>query len=211
MYSLDCGAINSIYIKETMGSFIQNNQLARHYAASLYEAAKDVRQVAIVKSELETLAALLVQDAAFKAWCSNPTVGRAQKEASLVALAAKAEFSALVGNLLGVMARNNRLLLLPYLVTAFTALERAEKGELAVRVTSARPLTQAQYATIQQGLAKAFNAPIVMEMAQDSRMIGGIKIACGSLELDASVRGKLRLAEARLAQAIEQTDISQYI
>jgi F-type H+-transporting ATPase subunit delta len=194
-----------------MGSITQDNQLSRHYAASLYEAAKQVRQVAIVKDELATLVELLRGNNTFNAWCANPTIARSQKVASLVGLAQKAEFSPLTANLLSVMAENNRLLLLPHLLRAFTLLEREDKGEVTVRVTSARPLSVVQCTTIQQSLDKAFNAPIVMELVEDSHMIGGIKIAAGSLELDASVRGRLRLAEARLAQAIEHTDISHHI
>ncbi len=187
-----------------MSSYIENNHIAKHYAAILYDLAKQLNKIDAAKGELQAMAELQKNDAIFADFCNNPTLGRVKKLEVMAQIAVGC--GELVANLLRVLAQNNRLPLLSLVAKFFTDLERADKGEIVVELSSAHELSTAQQQKIQENVAKAFNAVVILDMRIDESLIAGVKIKYGSHELDASAQARLRMAEVRLHDAIEHMD-----
>ena len=98
-------------------------------------------------------------------------------------------------NLIKVMAENERLLVLPQVLTLFSELKAEYDKEIAVDVTSAVKLKAAQQKVISAALEKRLARKVKLNCVVDANVVSGLLIKAGDLVIDGSVRGKLdRLA-----------------
>ena len=98
-------------------------------------------------------------------------------------------------NLIKVMAENQRLLVLPQVVTHFSELKAEHEKTLAVDVTSAVKLTTEQETTLCAALEKRLARKVKLNCEIDANVVSGLVIKAGDMVIDGSVRGKLnRLA-----------------
>ena len=68
------------------------------------------------------------------------------------------------------------------------------------RAVTAHPLSEAQKNLLTRKLSDAAGAPVVVEMTQDPRLLGGLKILRDGYEWDASVSGKLKRLREELVR-----------
>jgi F-type H+-transporting ATPase subunit delta len=120
----------------------------------------------------------------------NPKVSAAQAVDLLQGLA-KGAGSAEVKNFLGLLAKNDRLAVLPEIASQFEALKNAAEGEVEATVYSAFPMDSAQIAALAADLGKKFGRKVKAHVVEDKSLIGGIKAVVGDRVIDASVKGKL--------------------
>ncbi len=193
-----------------MSSYIQDKHIAKHYANILYDLAKQSGDVTQVHSELQVMGELYENDDDFADFCNNPTTSRTQAVEVIAQVASQAGFCPLVTNLLQAMAQNNRLQLIGSVEKYFIDLERKDKGEIVIELTSAHALSLEQRNLIQSNISTAFNAPVILELREDETLIAGLKIKYGSHELDASASGRLRAAGEQLAVAINHSERLQH-
>ena len=100
-------------------------------------------------------------------------------------------------NLLGVLAENKRLPLLPEVVRQFEFLRAQEQQSIDVTVVTARPLQTDRLTRLADVLRRKFERSIQLDNQVDPELIGGAVVRAGDLVIDGSVRGKLaKLAEA---------------
>lgn len=98
-------------------------------------------------------------------------------------------------NFIKVMAENERLLVLPQVVTEFALLKAEYDKEITVDVSSAVELTADQQANISAALEKRLARKVKLNCVVDASVVSGLVIKAGDLVIDGSVRGKLdRLA-----------------
>jgi F-type H+-transporting ATPase subunit delta len=101
-------------------------------------------------------------------------------------------------NFVSVLASNERLEVLPEIVSIFETLRNAHEGVLDAQVTSAYPLSEQQVADVVATLEAKYRRKVKVTVSVDADLIGGISIRIGDEVMDASVRGKL----AQLACAL---------
>ena len=98
-------------------------------------------------------------------------------------------------NFIKVMAENERLLVLPQVVTQFSTLKAEYEKEISVDVTSAVELTAEQQTTLGATLEKRLARKVKLNCVVDAKVISGLMIKAGDMVIDGSIRGKLnRLA-----------------
>jgi F-type H+-transporting ATPase subunit delta len=98
-------------------------------------------------------------------------------------------------NLIKVMAENKRLLVLPQVVSEFTALKAELDKEVSVDITSAVALSAEQLTTLGAALEKRLARKVKLNCNIDINVVSGLVIKADDMVIDASVRGKLnRLA-----------------
>jgi F-type H+-transporting ATPase subunit delta len=98
-------------------------------------------------------------------------------------------------NLIKVMAENQRLLVLPQVLSQFSELKPQYEKEINVDVTSAVELAAEQVTTLSAALEKRLARKVKLNCAVDANVVSGLLIKAGDMVIDGSVRGKLnRLA-----------------
>jgi len=98
-------------------------------------------------------------------------------------------------NLIKVMAENQRLLVLPQVLSHFSELKAEHEKTISVDVTSAVKLTAEQETTLGAALEKRLARKVKLNCKIDANVVSGLVIKAGDMVIDGSVRGKLsRLA-----------------
>lgn len=94
-------------------------------------------------------------------------------------------------NLVGMLAENDRLSLLPEIGVIFEALKDNAEGSVEALVTAAKKLTQAQEDSISSALKKRLGRDIKLKVSVDEALLGGAIIRAGDLVIDGSLKGRL--------------------
>lgn len=102
-------------------------------------------------------------------------------------------------NFIKVMAENERLLVLPQVVTSFSELKAEYDKEVTADVTSAVKLTAEQQNNISAALEKRLARKVKLNCVVDAKVVSGLLIKAGDMVIDGSIRGKLD----RLATSIQ--------
>jgi F-type H+-transporting ATPase subunit delta len=171
--------------------------VAERYAGSLYELAAQANAVASVEKDLGRFEALLEGSADLKRLISSPVFSAADQFAAMSAIADKANLAGLVGNFLKVVAKNRRLFALPAIISAFRAIAAEKRGEIAAAVTSAHALTADQQKELAATLKGVVGKDVVLNVAVDPSLLGGMVVRMGSRQIDTSL--KTKLASLKLA------------
>ena len=167
------------------------SQIARPYAAALFDLANDTKTIEKTEADLDALAALIAESDDFSRFLSSPAISAETKRDTLDALLEKIGLSELVANTLRLIARNNRLFTLPAMIAAFKAMAADARGEVSADVTSAAPLSAAQKSELEKVLAEKVGKTISLHTRVDESLIGGLVVKVGSKMIDTSLKTKL--------------------
>jgi F-type H+-transporting ATPase subunit delta len=108
--------------------------------------------------------------------------------------------SDLFTNFLRVLARHDRLDLLP-LILAQAGMEHEKRtGRRRVQIISAQPLSAGALEKIRERLATALSIQPVLEPAVDPDILGGLRIRVGDTVYDGSLRARLKQLGARVRE-----------
>ncbi len=166
--------------------------VAGRYAAALFELAQERSEIDAIGEELSQLRALIDESPDFRRFLRSPLFSRDEQSKAMAALVEKAGMSTLVGNVIGVVAANRRLFALEDIIRAYQALVSAHRGEIAAEVTTARPLSDAHRAAVEQALKTAVGSAVTVETTVDPDLLGGMVVRVGSRMVDSSLRTKLQ-------------------
>jgi len=108
-------------------------QIARPYAAALYELSQSDGSVDAVESSLGDVSKLAGDSEDFRRFLRSPVISADEKSMALKAILAKAKLNPTVANFLGVVARNGRLFALPAIIRAYKMLAAQGRGEATLR------------------------------------------------------------------------------
>lgn len=166
-------------------------EAARRYCDALFELALEQNALEAASKDLTILAAAFTQSADLRAAAASPLIAPAQRERALAAVAAHLGLSDLGGRFVGVLAQNGRAGAIPDIAKLFAARLAAHRGERAVEITLASPVSGAQQNELIAALEAALGQKIRAEIRVDAQLLGGFKVRAGSLQFDASLRSKL--------------------
>lgn len=161
----------------------------RLYAQALYDAVHEQGRVADVRSQLAELSGALEETPELAAFLANPQLDPGSKAAILTDITEGAD--PLLRNFLRLISEKGRAGDLGGIATEFeTIVDRAE-GRIAVELTTAFELSDADAAEIVASIEKASGRTVEASRSVDPDLIGGIVLQAGTLRVDASVRGRL--------------------
>ena len=158
---------------------IEPTTLARPYARAAFEHARAAGDLAVWQTVLTELAAITAE----------PKVAAAGEAAPPA-----------VANLLAIMADNGRLSLLPEVAMLFDQLKQAVESTVAVHVTSAYPLSDAETQQLADTMQEKLARSITLTSETDPSLLGGALIRADDLMIDGSVRGRLNKLAGTLTQ-----------
>ncbi len=148
---------------------------------------------------LAEFAAALEESPELRAVLRNPQVEPPVKAGILAEIAG--EEKPLLSNFLRLTAEKGRAGELDEIAREFERLMAREERRLDVELTTARPLTDEEAKTIVAQIEKAAGRTVEATREVDPDIVGGIVLRVGSLQVDASVRGRLERLRHELARA----------
>ena len=176
----------------------ENRTLARPYAKAVFEIAREKQAFDRWSKSLAVLASLST-DASVQAMLTSPKASPAVRAEVLAELAAKSgeKLEQPGRNLLGLLADNRRLGLLPEIAADYERLRAEAENTLDVELAAAMPVPAEEQKRIGEALQKKLGRKITLKYVEDKTLIGGAVLRAGDLVIDGSVREKLsRLAAA---------------
>lgn len=165
--------------------------LAERYAVALYDLADEQKALDAVAGDLRGLRSLIDESADLRRLIRSPVLARADQGRAMAALAERAGFQPLLRNLLGLLARNRRLFVLPEVIGAYLARLATRRGEVTAEVISAQDLSSAQREALDERLRRAIGGKVAIELRVDPSLLGGLIVKLGSRMVDASLSSKL--------------------
>jgi F-type H+-transporting ATPase subunit delta len=166
-------------------------QIARPYAAALFDLAKAEGGVDAVEAGLKDIEALSGESEDFRRFLRSPVISADAKSGAVEAILTKANLNATVANFVKVVARNGRLFALPAIIKGFQQLAAQERGEVSADVTSATPLSDAQRKSLADTLKGKIGKTVTLTEHVDPSLIGGLVVKVGSQMIDSSLKTKL--------------------
>ncbi len=161
----------------------------RIYAKALFDAARAASRLYEVRSNFAEFTEAFEQSPELRNLLRNPQIAARAKQAGIDAVFAEAE--EVFRNFLKVLAEKGRLAEAVEIQREFERLVAEEERVLAVELTTAHELSDAEAAEIIQQIAHASGRRVEATRSVDPDLIGGIVLQAGSFRADASVRGRL--------------------
>lgn len=163
--------------------------IARPYAEALFRVAKESGNLATWAERLATLAQMAAHSDVRGA-IGDPNVAATQL-VDLFGSACGTAVDAELSNLVQLLSKNNRLVLLPEIAALYESYKQNEEGIKQAEIISAFPIDASQVNALVPQLEAVFKSRLETSVTVDPSLIGGIKVVVGDQMLDASVRGKL--------------------
>jgi F-type H+-transporting ATPase subunit O len=103
------------------------------------------------------------------------------------------QLSPITRNLLITMAGNARLAELPKVVSTFTQLMKAKRGQVDAKIISAEPLSAAMLKEVQTAMQSqvAAGKTVIIEQVTDPSIVGGLQVQIGDQFLDLSIKSRI--------------------
>ena len=171
----------------------------RMYAGALFEAARGADRIDAVAADLAALAAALEEVPALESFLGNPQVDPAGKAEVLDEICAGAD--RLVRNFVRLAAEKGRAGELRVMNEEFAALVARSQNRLAVELTTAHELSDAEAESIVETIERASGRTVEATRSVDESLVGGIVLQVGSFRADGSIRGRLERLRRELATA----------
>ena len=173
--------------------------MARRYAVALADVVTARGESAEVQAELNAWEQMMVTNPSLLEAFSNPTVAYEQKGKVLEELITRTQLRPTTANFLRLLLKNQRLAELPAVNPKLAEVLDERAGVISAQVTSARPVSDATKASLEEKLGKLTGKKIRLTFGTDESLIGGIVTRMGSTIYDGSVRDQLRRLGEELA------------
>jgi len=159
------------------------------YAEALYDAALADGRLESTNRDLAGVHHAIDDSPVLQRFLRNPAFPPDAKRRVLAQVTAGGE--PLVDKFLNVLVEHGRLDLLTDAADAFAERYRREQHELAVSLTTAVPIDDAQAESLRQRLESATGQTVTIRRTVDASIIGGVVLRVRDLLVDASVRRRL--------------------
>lgn len=166
-------------------------QIARPYAAALFDLANEAKKLGEIEGSLNDVSDLIGNSDDFSTFLTSPAIAADVKANAVDAIVEKAKLPELVANFLRLVAKNGRLFALEAMISEFRALSAKARGEISAEVTSAAPLSKAQLNALADTLKAKAGKSVSLDTRVDPSLIGGLVVKVGSQMIDTSLKTKL--------------------
>lgn len=168
-----------------------NLTLSRRYANALLAIGKEDGNYQKYGEEVADFMATLDQHKDLLEALANPVYPHQAREGVLAAVLAKSDYSQIVKNFLLLLQEKGRIQYLSEISQEYSALVDVLAGIMRATVTSATAVGGDVEERVKATLEKLTGKKIVLEVKEDSELIGGLVARVGDLVLDGSVRTQL--------------------
>ncbi|WFC95522.1 ATP synthase F0 subcomplex subunit OSCP atp5 [Malassezia brasiliensis] len=192
----------------------QINTLSGRYASAVYVAAltKGEKTLEKVTTDLkgfhEALGSNSPDAVKLRTFLTNPTISASNKDQVFSALSTKGGADEITRNLFDTLSDNNRLSLTEKVIDDFLQLISAHQGEVAIQITSAKPLDKSTISRLESSLKQSQFASasdvkkVKFEYRVNPSIQGGLEVHFGDRTVDLSVSSRVNKLNALLRESI---------
>jgi len=169
--------------------------VAGRYATALYTAAAKKNELLAVESDLKLFEQAMDSSAALKAFSADPGVPRGEKAKVLVDSLASMNACTTTKNAFAALCEGGRMKELPKVMSMYSQLMAAAKGEVTAVVTSAHEIKDAEMVEIRkqvESVLEAGQTKVNIEVKVNPGLIKGVTIEVGDKFIDYSVASQLK-------------------
>ena len=170
--------------------------VARPYAEAAFKLADQAGALA-KWSEMIAALAQVAENERVRVAIADPNLSDAKVAGVFISILS-GKLSGEAENFVRVLARNDRLSLLPEIRQQFEVLKNEREGVIEAEVQSAFELSDAQLKDLVQRLEKKTGRKVRPHVSVDRELIGGVKIVLGDKVIDGSARAQLAALETAL-------------
>ena len=175
-------------------------QIAKVYADAFLDAAKSTVGVEAALEEGQSFVDdVLAKNAEFERLLTAPMINKDDK-LKLIERVVAGRGTEFFTNFLRVLARHDRLEILPGVLQAARIQHERQSGSKRVSVKSAKPLSDESRRAIEERLRAALKFEPILEAETDSSLIGGLVIRVDDTVYDSSLRTRLKQLRSRLRE-----------
>ena len=174
-------------------------EIARVYAESLFEVAKDKGELDRVHEELDAFTDALEENRDMQVFFFSPYFHSAEKQEAIkrAISGASDEFV----NFLALLIEKHRMPLLFRIRRQFEEMWKRENKQLEVTLTSAIELDPEIVRKVGEEIEKQTGQSVELTNRVDDGILGGLVLQVGNMVLDASIRNRLEKLRKSVAQA----------
>lgn len=169
-------------------------KISSTYAKAWYDGAVQEKELGKAFDDSKSLALVFGSEDIIR--LSNPILPLELKNQIIREIAKKMKLCSSTHGLLNVLAENKRLKYSPSIIKDFQSLYYNANGITEVFVQTVKPLNENQNEKLHKNLEKFLDKKVVVSYEIKPDIIGGLKIAYGTYEIDDSIKGKLDYLES---------------
>lgn len=170
---------------------MSTNAIASRYAKALMQVATGHGLVEEYYVELSLFSEVLASNAETMAALLNPAYRLEAKREIVKALVSRLGISRMINDFFLLLLDKKRIEYLPQITACYRAFADEASGILRSTVTSALPLEEAQVEGIKAALEKTTGKTVILDVATDPLLIGGVVTQIGDKVFDGSIKTQL--------------------
>jgi F-type H+-transporting ATPase subunit delta len=174
-------------------------EIARVYARSLFEVAKEQGKLDVVREQLGQVADALDESRELSVFFFSPYFSTEEKKDGLGKAIDGAD--PIVLNVLELLVENHRMPVIFRTRRAYDRLWEEENKLLPVQITSAVALDESVVNRIGEEIGQQTGRKVQLTSSVDPDVLGGIVLRVGNSILDASIRNRLEQLRKQVAKA----------
>jgi len=169
-----------------------NLSLARRYAKALLSIGKEDGKYRDYGVELSSFAYLLERESELQNAIVNPMYPRDDRKKVLDKILEMIQLNPIVNNFINLLFDKQRIDGVLQINEVYQQMVDQLENISRAKVTTATPLSEEMIGRIRQALEQITKGTVVLDVADDPAIIGGIVAQVGDLVLDGSVRTQLQ-------------------
>jgi F-type H+-transporting ATPase subunit delta len=170
---------------------VSGSGMAGRYATAVFELALEQNKVDQVMGDLDRFDTLISASPDLLRLVRSPVFGVEQQQGALAAVLDRAGIGGTAANFLRLVTANRRLFAVRDMIRALRVLVARHKGEVTAHVTVAEPLADRHLAALKDALKSVTGKDVLLDVAVQPAIIGGLVVKIGSRMVDASLKTKL--------------------
>jgi F-type H+-transporting ATPase subunit delta len=165
--------------------------MAGRYAMAVFELARDENAVDQVMADLDRFEALIADSPDLLRLVRSPVFSAGEQRGALVAVLDRAGISGLAANFLLLVTTKRRLFAVRDMIGGLRVLVARHKGEVTAYVKVAERLADRHLAALKDALKSVTGKDVMLDIAIEPAIIGGLVVQIGSRMVDTSLKTKL--------------------
>ncbi|MDT8420905.1 MAG: ATP synthase F1 subunit delta [Desulfuromonadales bacterium] len=179
---------------------MSNSAISIRYAKALLNIAEEKQQVEPYAAELAQVASVIKSEDVLRLLLDSPTFPVEKKAAIMADVAELLKLSAGMKNFLGLLVEKGRVGYLPQIEVNYRKFADDLSGLVRASLSSASELSAERTGAIKAGLEKQTGKQVVLSVAIDESLIGGLQAEMGGKLFDGSVKTQLKRITDTLAK-----------
>ena len=170
-------------------------RIANVYATALYEASIDSKSVDKVRDDVLKLQNLLNENSDFGDYLENPLWSQQDKNEVLLKTSKLLGLSKDVLNCLDVVVENGRISDLKLILSGFEKIYNRKNNIEKISVETVKELSVKQDSKLKKVMENILGKKVVIDYVVNPKILGGLRVQCGSKMFDNSLINKLNYLE----------------